>query len=82
MRLARPGKKPKSVREILLQTDLAFCVHVFQEFYVEATRQSGARVNPEIAVRLITSWTHFPVQQMTLDLYLRVAIHGFCDQFE
>ena len=50
--------------------------------YVEATRQSGARVNPEIAVRLITSWTHFPVQQMTLDLYLRVAIHGFCDQFE
>ena len=25
-------------------------------------------MDPEIAVRLITSWTRFPVQQMTLDL--------------
>ena len=62
------AEKRKIAREILLRTDLAFSVQVFQEFYVQATRQRGARVNPEIAVRLITSWTRFPVQQITLDL--------------
>jgi hypothetical protein len=36
---------------------------VLQEFYVQATRSSGARVPPEVAVRLITSWNRFPVQQ-------------------
>jgi predicted nucleic acid-binding protein len=61
-------EKRAIARQILLRTDLAFSVQVFQEFYVQATRPSGARVNPEIAVRLITSWTRFPVQQMTLDL--------------
>jgi predicted nucleic acid-binding protein len=62
------AEKRAIARQILLRTDLAFSVQVFQEFYVQATRPSGARVNPEIAVRLITSWTRFPVQQMTLDL--------------
>ena len=55
-------------RRILLRTDLAFSVQVFQEFYVQATRQIGARVAPEVAVRLVTSWTRFPVQPMTLEL--------------
>ena len=43
-------------------------VQVFQEFYVQATRSSGARVAPEVAVRFITSWAPFPVQLMTVDL--------------
>jgi predicted nucleic acid-binding protein len=54
------AEKRAIARQILLRTDLAFSVQVFQEFYAQATRPSGARVNPEIAVRLITSWTRFP----------------------
>jgi predicted nucleic acid-binding protein len=64
----REAEKRSIARQILLRTDLAFSVQVFQEFYVQATRQSGARVDPEIAIRLITSWTRFPVQQTTLEL--------------
>jgi predicted nucleic acid-binding protein len=62
------AEKRTIARQILLRTDLAFSVQVFQEFYVQATRPSGVGVNPEIAVRLITSWTRFPVQPMTLEL--------------
>ena len=35
---------------------------------MQATRSSGARVVPEVAVRFTTSWTRFPVQPMTVDL--------------
>ena len=55
-------------RRVLLRTDLAFSVQVLQEFYVQATRLSAGRVAPEIAVRLIRSWTRFPVQQITVEL--------------
>jgi predicted nucleic acid-binding protein len=66
---AREEAEKRSIaRQILLRTDLAFSVQVFQEFYVQATRPSDLRVAPEVAVRFITSWTRFPVQQMTLDL--------------
>jgi predicted nucleic acid-binding protein len=54
------AEKRAIARQILLRTDLAFSVQVFQEFYVQATRPSGARIAPEIAVRFITSWTRFP----------------------
>ena len=70
------AEKRVVARQILTRTDLAFSVQVFQEFYVQATRPSGARVAPEIAVRFITSWTRFPVQQMTLDLmFAALAAH-------
>ena len=70
------AEKRVVARQILTRTDLAFSVQVFQEFYVQATRPSGARVAPEIAVRFITSWTRFPVQQMTLDLmFAALATH-------
>ena len=70
------AEKRTIARQILLRTDLAFSVQVFQEFYVQATRQSGAQVAPEIAVGFITSWTRFPVQQMTLDLmFAALAAH-------
>jgi predicted nucleic acid-binding protein len=59
------AEKRAIARSILLRTDLAFSVQVFQEFYVQAMRQ---RVGPEIAVRFITSWTRFPVQIMTVEL--------------
>jgi predicted nucleic acid-binding protein len=70
------AEKRAIARQILLRTDLAFSVQVFQEFYVQATRQNGARVAPEIAVQFITSWTRFPVQQMTVDLmFAALAAH-------
>ena len=70
------AEKRAIARQILLRTDLAFSVQVFQEFYVQATRQSGARVAQEIAVQLITSWTRFPVQQMTVELmFAALAAH-------
>jgi predicted nucleic acid-binding protein len=62
------AEKRAIARHILLRTDLAFSVQVFQEFYSQATRLSGARVAPEVAIRFITSWTRFPVQTMTVDL--------------
>jgi predicted nucleic acid-binding protein len=62
------AEKRAVARQILLRTDLAFSVQVFQEFYAQATRPGEARVVPEVAVRFITSWTRCPVQQMTVDL--------------
>ena len=62
------AEKRAIARRILLRTDLAFSVQVFQEFYVQATGPTGARVAPEIAVQFITSWTRFPVQPMTVEL--------------
>jgi predicted nucleic acid-binding protein len=62
------AEKRAIARRILLRTDLAFSIQVFQEFYVQATRPSGARVPPEVAVGFITSWNRFPVQSMTVDL--------------
>jgi predicted nucleic acid-binding protein len=59
------AEKRAIARRILLRTDLAFSVQVFQEFYVQATRQ---RVAPQIAIRFITSWTRFPVEVTTVEL--------------
>ena len=64
------AEKCAIARRILLRTDLAFSVQVFQEFYVQATRSGGARIAPEVAVRFITSWTRFPIQLLTIDLCL------------
>jgi predicted nucleic acid-binding protein len=63
-------------RRVLLRTDLAFSVQVFQEFYVQATRPSAGRMAPDVAIRLITSWTRFRVQEMTVDLmFAALATH-------
>jgi predicted nucleic acid-binding protein len=62
------AEKRAIARRILLRTDLAFSVQVFQEFYEQATGPTGARVAPEIVVQFITSWTRFPVQPMTVEL--------------
>jgi predicted nucleic acid-binding protein len=69
-------EKRAIVRRILLRTDRAFSIQVFQEFYVQATRPSGARVPPEVAVGFITSWNRFPVQSMTVDLmFAAFSVH-------
>ena len=50
--------------------DLAVSVQVLQEFYHQATRSSrpGA-ITPDHALRFIESIGHFPVQDITLDLF-------------
>ena len=64
------------LRELWNRRAGALSTQVLQEFYVQATRPSEARVAPEVAVRFITSWTRFPVQQMTLDLmFAALAAH-------
>lgn len=74
--LEEEAEKRASARRVLLRTDLAFSVQVFQEFYVQATRSSAGRVAPEIAVRLIKSWHRFPVQPITPELmFAALATH-------
>ena len=49
--------------------DGALSVQVLQEFYVQATRATRPRPLPhETAVGLITAWTRFKVQEITLSM--------------
>jgi len=52
---------------VLERDDGALSIQVLQEFYVQATRPTRPhRVPHEIAVDLLTGWSRFRVQDMTL----------------
>jgi predicted nucleic acid-binding protein len=54
---------------ILAEADGALSVQVLQEFYVQATRATRSdRLLHADAVDLITGWTRFPVQELTLTI--------------
>jgi predicted nucleic acid-binding protein len=58
--------KAKRANEILAERDLALSVQVLQEFYVQATRVSRPDpITHEQAVRLVESFSRFPVQDVT-----------------
>ena len=79
-----PADAVKRERAIALldQDDGALSVQVLQEFYVQATRPT--RPHPlahETAVGLVSAWTRFKVQEITLSILtgaLQIkASHGF-----
>ncbi len=54
---------------LLSERDLALSVQVLQEFYVQATRPARVdRITHDQAVRLVTSFTRFPIAATTVDL--------------
>jgi predicted nucleic acid-binding protein len=54
---------------LLARDDGALSVQVLQEFYVQATRATRPRpLSHEIAVGLLTAWTRFKVQEITLSI--------------
>jgi len=68
-----PSQRDKATRAnaILGARDLALSVQVLQEFYVQAT--SARRSHPlghEQALRLVESFTRFPVAELTTSLSL------------
>ena len=66
-----PGEAEKRKRAVALLEDDggALSVQVLQEFYVQATRSTRPDPIPhEIAVRLISTWTRFRVQEITLSV--------------
>jgi len=79
-----PAEEAKRERAVaLLERDEgALSVQALQEFYVQATRSSRPDPLPhDIAAGLITAWTRFPVQEITLSILsgaLEIkAAHGF-----
>jgi predicted nucleic acid-binding protein len=61
--------KRDCARALLDRDDGALSVQVLQEFYVQATRPTRKTPLPhDLAVRMIRTWTRFPVQEMTLAL--------------
>jgi predicted nucleic acid-binding protein len=79
-----PTEEAKRERAITLleQNNGALSVQVLQEFYVQATRSTRPdRLSHNIAAGLITAWTRFPVQEITLSILsgaLEIkAAHGF-----
>ena len=64
------GKRDRAIA-LLTESDLAISVQVLQEFYYQATRPGRpAALTPEQAVRFIQSIDSFPVQPMTLEVFL------------
>jgi predicted nucleic acid-binding protein len=79
-----PAEASKRERAIALleQDDGALSVQVLQEFYVQATRSTRPDPLPhDIAAGLITTWTRFRVQEITLPILTGAleikAAHGF-----
>jgi len=67
---------------LLARDDGALSVQVLQEFYVQATRSTRLRpLRHETAVGLITAWTRFKVQEITLSMLASAleikATYGF-----
>jgi predicted nucleic acid-binding protein len=67
---------------LLVRDDGALSVQVLQEFYVQATPVTRPRPLPhETAVGLLTAWTRFKVQEITLSILSSAleirAAHGF-----
>lgn len=68
-RTAGEREKAAVAREILRRRDLALSVQVLQEFYVQATRESRSdRLRHYQAVRLVESYSRYPVQELTLSI--------------
>jgi predicted nucleic acid-binding protein len=66
-----PAEADKRARacKLLDREDLALSVQVLQEFYTQATRPNRPDTLPhDLAVRLISAWTRFPVQDVTLSV--------------
>ena len=64
------GKRDRAIA-LLEESDLAISVQVLQEFYHQATRPSRpAALTPEQALRFIQSIDSFPVQPVTLEVFL------------
>jgi len=62
--------KRRRAIELLELDGGAISIQVVQEFYVQATRpsKSGAATHSE-ALKLITGWTRFPIQEMTMTIF-------------
>ena len=72
--------KQNAVQRLLEAGDLALSVQVLQEFYHQATRSNrlGA-ISRDHALRFIESISHFPVQNVTLEVFRAgVAIRRRC----
>ena len=68
-----PGESAKAdrARELLSDRRLGLSTQVLQEFYVQATRATRAdRLSHRQATDLVTSFTRFPVQEITVELVL------------
>lgn len=64
-------EKQQLAAKILTQEKCVFSVQVLQEFYVQATRPSRARsATHEEAVGLIEAWLRYPVQDLTIEVFL------------
>jgi predicted nucleic acid-binding protein len=79
-----PAEATKRERALALleRDDGALSIQVLQEFYAQATRATRPhRLTHDIAVDLLTGWTRFRVQEMTLAILnaaLEIkAAHGF-----
>jgi predicted nucleic acid-binding protein len=79
-----PADAIKRERAIALlgRDDGALSVQVLQEFYVQATRATRPRpLSHGTAVGLLTAWTRFKVQEITLSILTGAleirAAHGF-----
>ena len=63
------NKKRKIALELLDRDAIGLSIQVFQEFYVQATRQSRAKpLTHLMSAGLISKWCRFAVQPMTLDI--------------
>jgi predicted nucleic acid-binding protein len=66
------AEKRQRAAELLRRDDGALSIQVLQEFYTQATRPTRPhRLSHDIAADLITAWTRFPIQEMTLALFKR-----------
>ncbi len=64
------GKRDRAIA-LLEESDLAISVQVLQEFYYQATRPGRpAALTPEQALRFIQSIDSFPVQPVTIEVFL------------
>jgi predicted nucleic acid-binding protein len=63
------AEKRRRATELLRRDDGALSIQVLQEFYTQATRSTRPhRLSHELAADLITAWTRFPIQEITLAL--------------
>jgi predicted nucleic acid-binding protein len=81
---ANPADAIKRERAIALlaRDDGALSVQVLQEFYVRATRPTRSHpLSHESAVGLVSAWTRFKIQEITLSILTGAleikAAHGF-----
>jgi len=79
-----PAENEKRARAVALldRDEGALSVQVLQEFYVQATRaRRPDRLPHDIAAGLITAWSRFRVQEITLLILMSAleikAAHGF-----